>query len=152
MSMVNNINYRCAVEGILVKNNKVFICKRAENCLVKPGVWNVPAGKVKFVETPDEAIKREMLEETKIDISNYFTKRICERAFEGKDAEGNSTYRLVFTYVIYVNNIEPKLDEEHSEGKWVSYDELHEYESLNKDLLENIKKALSEEIGENNDD
>jgi hypothetical protein len=29
---------------------------------------------------------------------------------------------------------------------------LHEYESLNKDLLENIKKALSEEIGENNDD
>lgn len=132
-------NYRCAVEGILIKNGKAFICKRADNCSVKPGMWNVPAGKVKYTETPDVAIDREMMEETKIDIRKYLSERILERAFEGQDAEGNTTYRLVFTYVIYIDDdTEPQLDEEHSEGKWISGEEVKNYE-MNKDLAEEIE-------------
>ena len=62
-----------------------------------------------------------------------------ERAFEGQDAEGNTTYRLVFTYVIYIDDdAEPQLDEEHSEGKWISGEEVKNYE-MNKDLAEEIE-------------
>jgi 8-oxo-dGTP diphosphatase len=60
--MIHHPNYRVSVEIILKKNDKILLTKRSEKVSVAPGVWNVPAGKVKFHEIPIEAAFREVKE------------------------------------------------------------------------------------------
>ena len=53
-------------KGVLFDNQKrVLIDNRKEEILNEAnGKWEVPGGKIKFGETPEEAVKREILEET----------------------------------------------------------------------------------------
>jgi 8-oxo-dGTP diphosphatase len=60
--MIHHPNYRVSVEIILKKNDKILLTKRSEKVSVARGVWNVPAGKVKFHEIPIEAAFREVKE------------------------------------------------------------------------------------------
>lgn len=131
------LNYRVSVEGVIIRGDKVLLCKRAENAKVAPGVWNVPAGKVKYTEIPTDAVIREIEEETGLKVVK--PKEVNVRAFEMEiSSEDERAYRLVFTYVVEcLDNNEPQINEEHSEYRWVSREELlknPEYRSLNNDL------------------
>lgn len=50
-------------------NNKLLLLQRAPGKL-EPGKWGVPAGKLENNETPENAAKRELLEETGISFEN----------------------------------------------------------------------------------
>lgn len=50
-------------------NNKLLLLQRAHGNL-EPGKWGVPAGKLENDETPENAAKRELLEETGISFEN----------------------------------------------------------------------------------
>lgn len=50
-------------------NNKLLLLQRAHGKL-EPGKWGVPAGKLENNETPENAAKRELLEETGISLEN----------------------------------------------------------------------------------
>lgn len=50
-------------------NNKLLLLQRAQGKL-EPGKWGVPAGKLENNETPENAAKRELLEETGIFLEN----------------------------------------------------------------------------------
>ena len=52
VAIIHHPNNRVSVEIILKKNAKNLLAKRSEKATVAPGVWNVPAGKVKFHEIP----------------------------------------------------------------------------------------------------
>ena len=67
------------------------------DCAVAPGVWNVPAGKVKFDEVPIKAVIRECKEEIGLDVK--VIKEIGCRAFR-TSSSGEDAYRLVFTYLV----------------------------------------------------
>lgn len=56
------------VIGVIRKNNKFLLIQRAK----KEGLleWAFPGGKVEKGETKQEALRREVFEETKIDIAN----------------------------------------------------------------------------------
>lgn len=51
-------------------NNKLLLLQRAQGKL-EPGKWGVPAGKLENNETPEDAAKREFLEETGISLENH---------------------------------------------------------------------------------
>lgn len=59
-------NWRQSVTGILIKDKKVLLARHTygtgENMLLSPG------GYVNFGESPQDALKREFMEETKIEI------------------------------------------------------------------------------------
>jgi len=63
-------NYHISVEGLILYKDKILLCKRNHQALVAPGVWNVPAGKVKLEEIPLHAIYREIKEETNLDVES----------------------------------------------------------------------------------
>lgn len=56
-----------AVGGVIIdKDNKILLVKRKNP--PNKGSWAIPGGKVKFGETLEEAVKREIKEETNLDI------------------------------------------------------------------------------------
>lgn len=88
--------------GIILKNGKVFLAKRAKN-QHQGGFWEFPGGKCESYESPQEALVRELQEEVGITpispslfetISHdYGDKKVClyfflVDSFEGK-AKGN---------------------------------------------------------------
>jgi len=138
-------NYRVAVEALIVRDGKVFLAKRADNCEVAPGKWNVPAGKVKYEEIPAAAVVREAMEETKLEVE--VVAEVGVRAFKFEH-EGKDAFRLVYTYHVRVvgERSEPEIDDEHSECVWVSSEELDlpEYASLDGQLKECIRNILTD--------
>lgn len=129
------MNFRISVESVVYTdpglNAKVLLVKRAPNCKVAPGVWNVPAGKVDMLETTATAVVRETYEETKLRVE--IVKFLSEQAFEIK--VGNEpTYRNMFTYLTRSvdSSQEVELDREHTEFAWVTKEmlELEQFSSL----------------------
>lgn len=144
------MSFSISVESIIMRNTgnsrEILLVKRAPDCKVAPGVWNVPAGKVKLLETTRTAVERETLEETQLPIK--IIKLITEHAFEVK--VGNEiASRNMFTYLTESTNPSDKvvINHEHTDFKWVSRDELDngEYASLMPRLKECILLAFTHE-------
>ena len=122
--MTNHPNYRISVEIILKNQGKILLTKRSELAIVASGVWNVPAGKVKFHEIPIEAALREVQEETNMAVPDLT--EIHVRTFEGHTAS-EPIYRLIYTYVADVTDAQLpnfQLNDEHSEYVWISKEEI----------------------------
>lgn len=156
--MSNYPNYRVSVEIVLIHNNKVLLTKRSSKAKVAPNVWNVPAGKVKYLETPIEALYRESKEE--INLNVRFIKELGVRAFKS-DNEEEVIYRLVYTYLVDVEDKELlnlKLNDEHTEYRWVSGDDIKNKmfdtldASLKNIILFSLNKRVSVKVIVNEDD
>lgn len=127
-------NFRFAVELLVKYKGKYLLCKRSDNIKVAPGLWNIPAGKVKYDEGIEEALIRECKEETNLDIKNV---KYLDYNFINK-----SHKRLVYLYYTEVDDVSNlKIDSnEFDDWEWVSSDELHKYKPMNKHINEWIKK------------
>lgn len=137
-----SLSLRLAVEAVIVHDGKVLLAKRAPQCKVAPNVWNVPAGKVKLLETSRDAVVRESLEETGLAVRVH--RLICESAFSMKSGD-ETVYRNMFTYhVVPEESVEVTLNDEHTEYAWVSKLELAnvKYDSMNERLRKLIAEVL----------
>jgi mutator protein MutT len=65
------IDYIGVSVGAIIVNEKgeVLLCKRSQHTKNEKGCWECPGGAVKFGETLEDAIKREMKEELDIEIA-----------------------------------------------------------------------------------
>jgi len=117
-------NYRVAVEAIIRHRGRVLLTKRSASANVFPGVWTVPAGKVKYAELPRHALFREVLEETNLAVD--WVAELDVRTFSAM-AGMEPIYRLVFTYLVTPksDSIDGlRLNNEHEEYVWADYQEL----------------------------
>jgi len=55
--------------GLIIKNKKILLIKKFGGPY--DGKLDLPGGTIEFCENPDEALKRELLEEVGIEIKNY---------------------------------------------------------------------------------
>lgn len=141
------MSFRISVESVIFYDEKVLLVKRALHCKVAPNVWNVPAGKVDMLETTAKAVVRETLEETNLQVE--IIKLLAEEAFQIK--VGNEpAYRNMFTYLTRPIKGPPvvKLNDEHTEFKWVTEEELEkeEYASLMPRLKAIIIEGLNHAV------
>ena len=107
--------------GVIRKKNKILIGRRAPYERAS-GLREFPGGKMEQGETPEECLKRELMEELgiKADIGTLFTK------YEFKYP--HVTYQL---YFYFVDNFSGKLKySAHDKLEWVSIDEFTKYDFL----------------------
>jgi len=143
--------FQCLIIPFIVEDNipKFAIFKRTDR-----QIWQFIAGGGEDKETPLEAAKRECYEEAKIlsntrfykldTISSIPSEIFCEeyRKNWGKDCFVINEY----TFAIRLEEDIIKISEEHSEYKWVTYDEaisLLKYDS-NKTALTELRARIRE--------
>ncbi|MBZ4682870.1 MAG: 8-oxo-dGTP diphosphatase [Fusobacteriaceae bacterium] len=126
-----NKNPRVRVAGILVKDDKLLLIQHKKN---GKEYWLLPGGGVDFGETMQEALKREFIEETNLNIN------VNELLFisEAIDPKGEKHIINFFFKVEYVDGILKLAKEKRLvDLKYIDIDEID-----NIIMYPNIKKQL----------
>jgi len=58
-----------AVKALIFNNDKILLLKKSDKEDVNPNDWDIPGGRVKYLEKPEQALLREIYEETCLNVS-----------------------------------------------------------------------------------
>lgn len=130
--------------GALIKDKKILMTKRnEEECEDAHMKWEFPGGKAKFGETPEEAVVREMREETGYDVLIHKLLPITLTNYWEYAWGIQQTF--CFLYLCgYVNKQRRKSDHHIAEVKWFTLDEAERLESLGgtKKFIKQIREEM----------
>jgi 8-oxo-dGTP pyrophosphatase MutT (NUDIX family) len=130
------INRNIVSAIIISKDKKIFFGrKKAGGGGVYSDCWHLPGGGIDTGETKNEALEREILEETGIDISKYKIELIDEEGEGESEKTLKDTGEKVlckmkfFVYRIVINDkesseIEIKLDDDLVKYRWARFEDL----------------------------
>ncbi len=111
--------------GAIVVNdrNEILLVKRSINSRTEPETWSRPGGQVEFGESVEEAVEREVLEETGVTVKVIKFLEMTQNI----DKE-NKKHWLALGYLAKHISGEPKNMEpsKHDEVKWASLSQLPE--------------------------
>ncbi|MBX4150736.1 NUDIX domain-containing protein [Paenibacillus lautus] len=111
--------------GILIEEGKVFIAKRGGTGETA-GKWELPGGKVEPGETPEQCLRRELLEELQIGV------KVGKYVGESVYPYSQGIIRLMAYRVKKIKGeIQPTV---HDEVRWVSRNELDQFDFLPADI------------------
>lgn len=127
-----------ASKAIVIRNNQILFVRQNYHNKV---YWDLPGGKLEFGESPLEALSREVMEETGLEITS--SKLIGTWRFFGKKVDDFQIECI--TYLCTVKSYEVNIHNnpgDHIEAfKWVSKKEFleNDYEVPNQSLKELIR-------------
>lgn len=120
------------VRGICQFNDKYLLLKIRSRSAHDAGKWEIPGGKVKKCEFFDEALKREYLEETGLEIDVVSLYNVVRNDYTAcKTNEEVKSIQLIMN--VTCKSDEVVISEEHDEFGWFSFDEVKEM--ISKDML-----------------
>ncbi|HRZ95313.1 MAG TPA: NUDIX hydrolase [Candidatus Moranbacteria bacterium] len=113
-----------AVGCLVVCKKKILLLKRPEDDLY-PNKWGIPSGKIEADEKPDDAIRRELEEETGIRTDNLDSLGKVYLIFP----------RLSFVYYVYRHDLDGRrikiqLSKEHVKWKFVDPDKIEIFDII----------------------
>jgi 8-oxo-dGTP diphosphatase len=116
-----------------VNTGRVLLMKRSAHVPFLPGVWEDIGGRLKQFEEPEEALWREVREETGLEIEIIRPISVFH-LFHGERNAGNEL--IIITYWCRSPSDHVVLSPEHSEYRWLPPEEalrLAEHEGVRKD-------------------
>lgn len=121
-----------SVRGICTFNEKILLLKISSNSGHDAGLWEIPGGKVKKDEFFDEALKREYLEETGLEINIESLYNVVENRYIAcKSSQKINSIQLIMSVTVSSNDV--KISSEHSDYGWFSKKEIDDM--INDELL-----------------
>jgi mutator protein MutT len=128
------------VGAIIFKGSRVLLVERGGAPL--QGYWSLPGGVVEAGEQLQDALRREILEETGLTVKPLGVFEIFERIM--RDAKRRPEYHYVLIdYVCRVVSGEPKAASDARTARWVSATELSDYR-ITEGTLPVIERAFRE--------
>ena len=120
------------VRGICEYNGKFLLLKIRSKSSHDAGRWEIPGGKVKKCEYFDNALKREYLEETGLEVDVDSLLNVIRRDYTAcKTNEEVKSIQLIMGVTCQSDSV--TISEEHDDYGWFSRDEIDEM--ISKDLL-----------------
>jgi 8-oxo-dGTP diphosphatase len=124
------------VGAVIVQDGRVLLIRRAQEPL--KGEWSLPGGAVELGETLEQAVRREVLEETGLVIETVDIVQAFDRI--SRDAEGRVRYHYVLIdFLCRVAGGSLVCATDALEGRWATANEL---DGLTPLTVEVIRKAL----------
>ena len=121
-----------AVRGICEYNGKYLLLKIRSKSSHDAGRWEIPGGKVKKCEFFDDALKREYLEETGLEIDVDSLLNVIRRDYTAcKTNEDIKSIQLIMKVTCQSDIV--TISEEHDDYGWFGMDEIEEM--ISRDLL-----------------
>ena len=115
---------------IFNSEGKVLMVRAVDSNPRISGKWGFPGGHLEYGEKVEEAVRREVLEETDVEIENI--RAVFVDVIE-------KTCSIIFRADFVSGNL--KLSGEHSEAKWVGLSEVEKLDLIDRVLVDYIKKA-----------
>ncbi|MFQ6052168.1 MAG: NUDIX hydrolase [Candidatus Hydrothermarchaeota archaeon] len=126
------------VGAVVVKNNKILLVKRGKD--PRKGYWAIPGGVLELGETIEDAIKREVEEETNVKIEVVRLIDVLEDII--LDHQGNVRFHYVLVdYLSKYKEGELRAGSDVLDAKWLRIDDLDKFK-VAETTKEVIKKAL----------
>jgi 8-oxo-dGTP diphosphatase len=125
------------VDGLVFKNDKILFVKR-DIKLSEGGKWGVPGGYVNLNENLEEAIIREVFEETGYRVSDLKLFTIIDNPKRRNDEKQN----IGFVFICNALEKDGEPDKESTEQKWFDLDNLPSQEEMAFDHSQIIKAYL----------
>ena len=125
---------------IAIFGDDVLLLRRSLSEKFLPGAWGPPCGTIVFGERLEDAVRRELLEETALHVSKF--KGMVGYSMFMSDKEGDELHNLQINYLIEVVSAEPViLDKSNDDYKWLPIQEC-ESAGLSEYALSTIKQAF----------
>jgi nucleoside triphosphatase len=123
---------RRIIVGAIIQNNKgeVLLLKMSSTQGVFPGKWGLVGGGVEEAETMEEALVREVREETGLEIKDIKPFQFADDKQDKLMPDG-SRQALYMIYLVFDAKVvggEIKLNQEWSEGAWVKPEEVGSFD------------------------
>lgn len=132
---MEDIRFHITVKGIVVYDHKVLILKRVRPSSDGLGYWELPGGGLNYGETPNQALIRELKEETGLSID------VIKPAYTfTKIRIGYQTVGI--GYLAMTENDEITLSDEHTDYLWCDIKDLRKYlcEEIYNDIIYTINE------------
>jgi 8-oxo-dGTP diphosphatase len=128
------------VGAIIIESGRVLLVERAHEPL--QGYWSLPGGVLEVGEKLADAVRREILEETGLEIEPLSVVEIFERIIP--DAAGSTEYHFVVVdYVCRITGGELEAGDDVSKAEWVERARLPRYR-ITEGALKVIEKAFGQ--------
>lgn len=132
------------VGGVVLRDGQVLLVRRGQEPL--KGEWSVPGGMVSVGERLEEAVRRELMEETGLMIEPLSILGVFDRIIRNA---GRVQYHYVLVdYLCRAVRGEAKAASDVVEVRWAASDRLAEFK-INKETQTLIEKAFREEEKQN---
>ena len=105
-------------------SKKILLLKRAPIADYLPGIWEDLGGRIKQFEEPEEALRREVKEETGLEIEILKPLTVFHD-YRGERAPENEM--LIITYWCKTHSEQVVLSEEHTAYQWISLKEALQF-------------------------
>jgi ADP-ribose pyrophosphatase YjhB (NUDIX family) len=99
------------VDGIYIKNGKILLLKRAKNPL--KGFWHHVGGEVEDKETLKDALKREFMEETNLEVE-------IGEIIAGRIEETFDKIKIIIAFKIIAARGKIKINKENEKFDWLN--------------------------------
>lgn len=137
--MTKSIIQKIVLAAVMVKNNKILILQRNKNEDIFPNMWELPSGKRELLETSENALLREVKEETGLNVKIIMPFFVFDYQIEKPEEIRDSTQ--INFLVKPINDCKVKISSEHQNFAWIGEDEIDKHK-LSRATKKVIKKSF----------
>jgi len=122
--MIKGVDYiGIGVGAAIIRDGKLLIQKRSQNARTEKGKWEIPGGGIEYGETQEQALKREVKEETCLEIELIELLNVSDHI-----SRKDNQHWIAAVYVCKILSGEPQISEPHKcdDVKWFSIEEAKE--------------------------
>ena len=112
---------RVLVGGVVHRKGEILIVKRVDTKRIFPGYWEIPGGKIEEGENPQQAVIREVREETGLDVD---IEKMFHTWSDTIQFHEEKEHCIEIDFILKTYDDEIRLSEEHSEFKWITLDQI----------------------------
>jgi ADP-ribose pyrophosphatase YjhB (NUDIX family) len=110
------MTFNIAVKAFIVEKGHLLILRRSHNVSHMKGIWEIPGGRLNEDEDIIQGLKREVKEETNLDIE--VKNPLSVKQFIREDGQDI----VMITFLAHAKTDSLKISDEHLEHKWVDLD------------------------------